>query len=511
MSRRSQPETPAPGTIGMRAAWGAVTVFALAYPLMYVVVALLRDGHPFELEWMEGAVVGHVRRVLQGQPLYVAPSLHFTPFIYPPLYFYLGALVTKFTGLGFTPLRLLSFAASLGTIGLVFMTVRHGTSRRLPALLGACLFAASYREGGAWFDLARVDSVYICAVASGIFLLRRDQPWRSGALGGFAFALAALTKQSALFIAAPALVFLLVADWRRGIAFGGTFALLVGGATLVLDRASGGWYSFYVFDLPRHHPIIGQLLRGFWTTDLLGAFAIAFAFGAFRFCRMSRGTWRRDGLDLALVLGLVLTAYVTKIRVGSYDNLVIPAHLAASLAFGWGLDRLLEFRMSLSERGAALERFAVTLCLLQFALLLYKPWRQIPTAEHAAAGRQFVQSLGRVSGDVWIPSHPYLAEMAGKPSWAHELALTDVLRRVDSHEHRALMDSLRVALREHRFGLVILDHTGWLKEEAQPYYDHVAQMFGENEKELFWPLTGFYTRPDFVWTPTGDSSAVARR
>ncbi len=508
MNRSADPAAAVPASTRMRVAWAAVTVFALAYPLAYIVIALMRAGHPFELEWMEGSVVAHVGRVLAGQPLYVAPSLQFTPFIYPPLYFYIGALVAKISGLGFTPLRLLSFAASLGTIACVYLTVRQGSDRRLPALLGACLFAASFREGGAWFDLARVDSVYLCAIAAGIFLLRRDRPWLAGTLGGLAFALAALTKQSALFIAAPAAVFLLAADWRRGIAFGGTLAAIVCGATLALERASGGWYGFYVFDLPRHHPIIGQLLRGFWTTDMLGAFAIAFALGVFGFCRMSRAAWRRDGLDMALLTGLVLTAYITKIRVGSYDNLVIPAHLAASLAFGWGLDRLLGFRASLGERGAALERFAVVLCLLQFSLLLYKPWRQIPTAAHAAAGRQFVESLGRVPGDVWIPSHPYLAEMAGKPSWAHELALTDVLRQGDTPQHRELMDSLRTALREHRFGLVVLDHTGWLKEEAQPYYDHVAQMFGDDEKELFWPLTGFHTRPDFVWTPKGDSTAV---
>ncbi len=503
------PETaPATTTTGMRAAWGAVTAFALAYPLTYIVIALMRAGHPFELEWMEGSVVAHVRRVLEGQPLYVAPSLHFTPFIYPPLYFYLGAIVSKFAGAGFAPLRLLSFVASLGTIAFVYMTLRRSSSRWLPAVLGACLFAASYREGGAWFDLARVDSVYIAFVAAGILLLRRDPPWLAGILGGLAFALAALTKQSALFIAAPAAVFLVFTDWRRGIAFGATLGAIVGGATLALDRASGGWYAYYAFDLPRDHPIIGQLLRGFWTTDLLGAFAIAFAFGVFGFCRMSRETWRRDGLDLALVVGLVIAAYVTKIRVGSYDNLVIPAHLAASLVFGWGLDRLLGLRESLGERGRALERFAVVLCLIQFSLLLYKPWLQIPTPAHAAAGRQFVESLRRVRGDVWIPSHPYLAEMAGKPSYAHELALTDVLRPRDTPQRDALMDSLRTALRGHAFGLVVLDHTGWLKEEAQPYYDHVAQMFGENEKDLFWPLTGFHTRPDFVWTPKGDSTAL---
>jgi 4-amino-4-deoxy-L-arabinose transferase-like glycosyltransferase len=499
-----------PTAPGMRPLWGVVIVLAALYPVAYIVIALLRMGHPFELEWMEGGVVDHIRHILAGRPLYVEPSLEFTPFTYPPLYFYAGALVSKVLGVGFTPLRLLSFVCSLVALGFIFVTVRRDTRRVLTATLAACLFAASYREGGAWFDLARVDSMYVMWMAAGISAVRLDSPWLAGALGGLAFALAALTKQSALFIALPAAVVLLVTDWKRGVAFSAVLGAVAGGATLALDAASGGWYRFYVFDLPQHHPIIGQLLRGFWTSDLLGTFAIALAIGAFRFCVGGRATWRKDALDLTLLVSLILTAYVTKIRVGSFTNLVIPAHLATALAFGWGLGALLDFTGALRERGRTLERFVAVLCLIQFVLCAYKPWRQLPRAADLAAGRQFVESLKRVPGDVWIPSHPYLAEMAGKRAYAHELAITDVLRPGDTPQHQKLMDALRAALRDHRYDLVILDHTGWLKDEAEPYYDHVAQMFGKNEGELFWPLTGYYTRPDFVWTPKRDTTGVAR-
>jgi hypothetical protein len=50
---------------------------------------------------MEGAVVDQVRHVAEGHRLYVAPSIHFIPFQYPPLFFYLGALVTRIAGGGF--------------------------------------------------------------------------------------------------------------------------------------------------------------------------------------------------------------------------------------------------------------------------------------------------------------------------------------------------------------------------------------------------------------------------
>src|SRR5437867_9503324 len=100
---------PAPLGGGSRAA----LALGIAYVIAYLAVALLRLRYPFELEWMEGADLGHVERLLRGQPLYGRPSLEFAPFIYPPLYFMAAAWVTKLIGLGFPALRLVSFVASL--------------------------------------------------------------------------------------------------------------------------------------------------------------------------------------------------------------------------------------------------------------------------------------------------------------------------------------------------------------------------------------------------------------
>ncbi len=61
----------------------AVVLVGLAYVGMYLFVALSRIGYPYELEWMEGAHVDYVRRILSGQPIYLRPSIEFTPFISP--------------------------------------------------------------------------------------------------------------------------------------------------------------------------------------------------------------------------------------------------------------------------------------------------------------------------------------------------------------------------------------------------------------------------------------------
>jgi len=502
------PASPAP-PIG----WPARVAIALgiAYVVAFVAVAVLRLTYPFELEWMEGESLAHLDRVLHGLPLYAKPSLEFTPFIYPPLYFTVVAWVARVIGPGLSALRLVSLAASLGTLALVYAYVRSASTRRGPAVLAACLFAAAYRQGGAWLDLGRVDALFLCLMAAGAVAARRPgRAWLAGAAAGVLFALAALTKQSALFIAAPVAAALLVADWRRGVAFVAAFAALFGGAVLALDRASGGWFRFYVFDLPRDHPIIGQLLRGFWIQDLMGPLGIAVALGAAHFfAAPARPRWRALVLDGVLCAALVLTGYATRVRVGSFINVVLPAYLGVSLLFGLGLATLASRRGTGADARRA-EAFVALLVVAQLALLAYKPWQQLPSAADRAAGEQIVESLRRVSGDVWVPRHPYLAAMAGKPWVAHELALQDVLRPVDTPAARELREEIVAAARARRFALVVLDDETWVHDIIRPTYRHAAEMFAANETQLFWPKTGFVTRPDFVWAPGADSAATPR-
>ena len=114
---RSHPRRSVPRVL--RALKVGVAVVGAAFLLMYVVVAVLRIRSPFELEWIEGGVVDDVRHILAGHQLYVRPSIKFMPYIYTPLYYYVAAGAAKVFGIGFFPLRLVSFVASLGAFGAV--------------------------------------------------------------------------------------------------------------------------------------------------------------------------------------------------------------------------------------------------------------------------------------------------------------------------------------------------------------------------------------------------------
>ena len=92
-----------------------VVLSAALYFLGILAAAVVaRVAYPYEIEWMEGGVLAHVARILRGQPLYARPTLEFTPFLYPPLYYAVSAAVAKLVGLSLVPLRLVSVVATLG-------------------------------------------------------------------------------------------------------------------------------------------------------------------------------------------------------------------------------------------------------------------------------------------------------------------------------------------------------------------------------------------------------------
>ncbi len=263
-------ETTFRGEMALR--W-TVAGAGLVFLATYLVLAGLRVRYPFELEWMEGASVDHVRRVLSGQRLYVAPSLAWVPFIYTPLYYYVCAGVAKLTGVGFLPLRLVSIAASLACFWLLFALARRETERVWVGLLAVGFFAATYRLSGVWWDVGRVDNLMLALVFFGIWLHRRSPRPLCQVAAGLVLCLAYLTKQQALIVA----IFLLCAAvfvHRRGaLWFAGALLLPSLGSYLFLNRLSDGWYSYYTLWLPSHHELIAAYYVAYWFEDLLPTLA----------------------------------------------------------------------------------------------------------------------------------------------------------------------------------------------------------------------------------------------
>ena len=86
-----------------------------------------------------------------------------------PLYYYVGALSCRVFGTGLFALRLVSFVSSLGCFGVLYAIVQRDTGSRLLGIFGLSLFAATFELSGAWFDIARVDSLALLLAFAGCF------------------------------------------------------------------------------------------------------------------------------------------------------------------------------------------------------------------------------------------------------------------------------------------------------------------------------------------------------
>jgi hypothetical protein len=468
---------------------------ALAALGSYLFVALARIDYPFEIEWMEGGSRGHVERIRAGGELYGPPALEFTPFIYPPLYFYVGSWVSPLLGGGFPPLRALSFAASLACFWLVGWLVRRDSGDSVAGLLAAGLFAASFVISGAWFDIARVDSLFLALTLASVCVLRAGSSTGAGVLAGLLGAAAFFTKQTALMVLAPFVAYAVVARGRLWLAFAGTLGAVVAAGCLVLAAGTDGWFGYYVFELPRQHEPRWWKLESFWRLDLLAKLPIAIAAAAVFFAvkpRPSEGGQRL--FYLCFVAGAVAASWFSRIHSGGYLNVLMPVHAAVAVLFGLGLAACRHASWGTQPR--RVEVLVHGLCVAQFALLAYDPRTQIPDARDRRAGQELVAKLGDMEGEVLVVHHGYLPGLAGKSTSAQWMALMDVLRGDASPVRERLDEAIRSAIHQQRYTAIIIDDT-WYSDELEASYRLSGPAFEDDD--VFWPRTGQPLRPERIY------------
>jgi 4-amino-4-deoxy-L-arabinose transferase-like glycosyltransferase len=433
----------------LRTGLGIVAALAIA---VFVVLAIRRVLYPYQLEWLEGGAVEHVRRILRGRQLYPAPGVDFVAYPYPPLYFLLSSAVALLTGVGYLPLRIVSLAGSLASMALLYAIVRREGGARWCGLVAAGLFAAGFRFTGGFYDVARVDALLVALLLGCLYAALRARTARGLALAGLLLALAGLTKQSAIIMGIPMAAVILLRDRRHGLAFIAAAVVPAGAASLVLQATSSGWYGRTVVGVLAGHGVDPTWWTGFWTRDLaphLWPAAVLAALALWWLLR--RRTPGRWALPLAAAGGLVAASFVSRLHSASSENVLIPVMAAVALTVGLLLSRL-------AEHPPRRQVVVAALCLAQFGLLAYQPAQQLPPASQTATARQLQAVLRALPGDVVVVSHPWDVTLAGKGDHAHAGAIADVVRSHDAEPRAAVEASIADAVRAQRFSVLAFDN-----------------------------------------------------
>ncbi len=506
--RRSLVRAPA-GRPGRLIA-GLALVIAAAPVAIYLWLAAHRIGYRYELNWLEGGTVELVDRVLHGRGLYSPPSLGYVGFTYTPLFSFVSAAVAKLTGIGFLPLRIVSLASSLVAMAILGLYVRAMTHDWVAGAVAAGLFAAMYGLTGFFFDVGRLDSMFMALTLLALWAGRSVTSVRLGAGVGVLAFLAFFTKQVGLIAVAPALVVALPFRPRAAVAALVTLVVLAGASTLILDSATGGWYRYYILSELAGQPDNPTRWLGFWRVDLYGnlrALTLLAVLGAVASIRRRLPGAVAGPLlyDLAGAGGLLAAAWISRVHTGGYLNVLIPAYGACAGIGGWAF-------ASLRARGWLAALAATVLVGLQCWGLVHHPGKArvkgyaviaaLPTHQDQVAGAELIAKLRRLPGPVLVLRHPWYGTEAGKGSFAQSDGIAEVLRSHGPHGAVDLRHALAGSLNRYHIQTVVLDSAppAWLAPQLEREFRLVSSTFLTPPLR---PPTDLPSSPEYLWVRQG--------
>ena len=477
----------------------AAALAGLAAIGTYLYIALSRLGYPFAIEWLESNSLVELHRILAGQPLYPAPTAGYVPDGYPPLYFAVSAALASVLGVSYLPLRLVSLVSSLACFALLGRLIQRETGSAAAGTGAAGLFAATYFATNTWFDVGRVDSLFLALSIGGLYAVR----WMSGTRGaiaaGILLAAAALTKQTGMAEGVAVIAALLPGPRRRLACVAALAeAAVLGISTLVLGLTSGGWYVYYVFQLMSEHPLTYSSF-GWFGRSLLATMGIAG-------CAALIGARRAPPVLLAGCAALAVEGCTTLVHSGGGPNDMLPAYLAVALLAGLALGGKPPSWTSVA---------AGVMVLAQTARLLsgFHPSWAIPTGADQAVGDRLVAGLRAFGGSVAVPADPGLSVLAGMVPVAHQDAAYDVLRATDQAAIASFSTSVADAVAGRRYSAIITDDPGpplGYPPSLGRYYRLCPQpLLAGVPAGLFLPVAGISIRPAAVWLPDGSESCQA--
>jgi Dolichyl-phosphate-mannose-protein mannosyltransferase len=482
-----------------RAARLAAALAGLAAIGAYLFVAVSRLDYPFALEYLEGNSLVEVHRILAGQPLYPAPTAGYVPDGYPPLYFFVSAAVARVFGVSYLTLRLVSLVSSLACFALLARLVQRETGSLAAGTGAAGAFAATYFVAGAWFDIGRVDSLFLALSVGALYAARHMRGTRGAVAAGMLFAAVALTKQTGLAEMAAVTAALLTGPRRRlACVTAVTEVALVGVSTVVLRFTSGGWYTYYTLKQMSEHSLTYGNFGWFWTA-LLTATGLAAGAALIGARRVPREL-------LAACAALAVEGYATLVHSGGSINDMLPAYLAVALLAGLAL-------------GSGPAQWRVTtvagvLVLAQSVFLLASshPSQAIPSSATRAAGERLIAGMRAFGGDVAVADDPGLSLRAGMAPAATPGAVFDVVRATDKAGIESYRHSAREAVKDQQFSAIIaasLGHPLYNPPNLVQDYQECLQPLPAGPGTLLVPVSdseGSRLRPAVVWIPRGSGS-----
>ena len=496
-----------------------------------------RLTYPFELEWIENEMVAHGMMLAQGHRIYSAPATEFIAEIYPPGYYLAIAVFFKlFNTVNFFIPRLISAAALVGILILLYrIMIKEGGARSI-GLLVSGFFLSFYEIHGTWFDLARADMLLYVLLLLGCYVLAYGERRFAAALGAALLLVAACyTKQTGIYFLPFIGLYLLFKDKKQCLIFSAATGGLLLTLFFLLQYTSDGWFGTYVLFNPlRFNQVLLKPL-----SEL--QFRMLFEMRDKLIPEMRYEIFYKLPVFFTMVLAFMLYRIVSVTKASTF-SLWECTSLAAPLAYFtirphpgserndflcmtvWGciLLGLFLIRLIAAARRDDDNRIQITVYLLltlQLCLQLYNPVLLVPTPQDEKKGIEFINMVKNMPGEVYIPYHTLYGYMAGKKPifnggayWSYQMLAKELFRPADLIEK----------IKNKYFSAIIIDDKGYLNAKGERVVvdnvkllltanDALSTVVAENytlarrisysSDSEFRTVTGFQTRPELILEP----------
>jgi hypothetical protein len=524
---------------------------ALAVSVLVLIAETVapRLSYPYDLEWMEGGMLVHVWRLREGLPLYAPPTGDWVPYIYPPLYPWLLSLVGEPS---YNSARVLSLLAALAC-GLAAMAAvrREGASWGLAAAAGAG-FLACYETTGAFFDLARNDTLALALATWGLVACRRGT--RAGVVaGGLLLAAAFTAKHNYALLGLPMVLWLYrLRGRRRALAFVAASAAPALMWTVWMDLSTDGAFLTYLLKVPGSHPLVGKRGWPLVEKELWGALAmlnagalvaavtllrersLAWAVGVVAVVFLGVGWlgsqmppvrsavlsalpagallwgplllvvlaaggllgtfWRRERPETATWWGgmlviLVPLTILMRAHHGGFVNVLMPGIWILAVCGALGLQ-------ALGRRHWVLAVLAMVLACGPMFQQRWDPTRFQPTAADVAAMDRLREEIAAIEGPVLVPHAAWLPHQAGKAPSFPLIAFWDVDHFRGPYKDRVV--AIDEALAQHRWAAIFTSGKS-LGHGMEDAYKKTRKIKLQGKAGM--QKTGWKVRPQWIWLP----------
>lgn len=484
------------------AQWERILLLGVAgtFVVLFFVTALPRVVYPYDLDFLEDSVLMQSVQVAKGAPVYGPPNADFDPHVYMPLYFWLGAALFWLAAPSLGLLRLVSLAATLVTTLLIYWITHRESGLRWLGLVCAGLYLAGYRINGFWYEVARVDSLFVALLLGGLALAIYAGPanWRLMA-AGLVLALAFFTKQTGALVGLGLALFLFWSVGRRALFFVIPFAAGTVIPFAIFNSLTGGWFYYHVVSVGSIEPVEFGRLLNFLAFDVWGVMAglsalavVAVALGV----RQQGWGWLRQQPWLWGILAAIVISGLARMRVGGNLNNRMPAYALLCLTPALALQGLSALKPVWAQwRGLGL----TALLLIQFGLGAYNPLRYIPTVTMTESGDALIERVAEAEGPVLVMMHPYYTLLAGKMPSAQIATLWYVRKRGTL----PLPDDFVERIKNGYYALIISDESAFeteadLQTLLDTYYQPQTVL---SDRDAPPTLTGVVVRPSLVYFP----------